>query len=409
MDAVADKLNLPDVKPRCMDIMVSNFTEVSQLKDFMSMSDAEVQDYFGAVIGSDIHSDGILNGIMRWISHDAENRLIHLEDQLKQVELSNCSVQGIADVMRTYKTLVVSNMDVFTMLMDAIKENSAKQEKKQLPKAKPSGEYELVVVGGNVDSDVNRECYRLDQSKQMAKLCDIPYDLKKRHSVCKTSQGFVITGGEGSDLCVMYIAATKSWVRLENMRNQRYCDGSICAKDVLYVLGGWSSDCKDNSVHYLALEGGSWQLGPSLPNVIIWPKVTNVNDNVYVLDTGSSDFLQLNFDRSIWIKQAPFPCQCTGTSVTSTNGQVVVAGGLDKRCGWCNPATNAWSMGQQTLHSHTYGSFVPYDKKLLLLGGFDTVAIEELSIEDGSWSVSDIKMPAQLMNHVSLVLDIPED
>ena len=145
---LVDKLNLPDVKALCMDIMVSNFPEVSQQKDFLTMSDTEVQDYFGAVIGSDINVDNILDSTMRWISHDAENRLIHLEDLLKLIELNNCSVQGIADVMQAYKVLVVSNMDVFTMSMDAIKENSAKQEK-QLTKAPINNT--LIIVGGKVN------------------------------------------------------------------------------------------------------------------------------------------------------------------------------------------------------------------------------------------------------------------
>ena len=147
---LADKLNLPDVKPRCMDIMVSNFPEVSHLKDFLSMSDTEVQDYFGAMTGSDVHSDNILKGIMRWISHDAENRLVHLEDLLKQIELSNCSVQALADVMQTYKVLVVSNMDVFTMLMDAIKQTSAKQEKQLLKTKAPIQNQKicLLLLGG---------------------------------------------------------------------------------------------------------------------------------------------------------------------------------------------------------------------------------------------------------------------
>ena len=151
---LADKLNLPDVKPLCMDMMVSNFPEVSQQKDFLALSDTEVQDYFGAVNTSDINSDDILNSTMTWINHDAENRLIHLEDLLKQVELSNCSVQALADVMRTYKVLVVSNMDVFTMLMDAIKENSAKQEEKQLLKTKAPIKKTLVIVGGQINGHV---------------------------------------------------------------------------------------------------------------------------------------------------------------------------------------------------------------------------------------------------------------
>ena len=177
---------------------------------------------------------------------------------------------------------------------------------------------------------MNKVCYKLDQSKQMVKMCHIPVDLKPRHSVCKTQLGFALTGGENSSLCMMFIASSKSWVRLQDLMHERYCHGSISVRNVLYVLAGWDANNKIESVHYLEIKRGSWQHGPDLPCVMVWPNVASVNDSIYVLDTDTRQFWGLNFDRNMWIKQASFPGQCVGTGMASVNGQLLVAGGSRK-------------------------------------------------------------------------------
>ena len=260
-----------------------------------------------------------------------------------------------------------------------------------------------------MNDEVNKVCYKLDQSKQMVKLCDIPVDLKQRHSICETNVGFALTGGESSDLCMMFIASSKFWVRLQNMIRKRYSHGSICVRDVLYVIAGWESNNKAKSVHYLEIKRGSWQHGPDLPCVMVWPNVASVNDRIYVLNPETRQFWGLDFDRNMWVEKASFPTQCIGTRMASVNGQLLVAGGLERLCAWYTPGTNTWCQGQQPNVPHSYGSLAHCNDKILLLGGIDRDEVEELIIEDGSWSVTDINMPAKLYLHFALMLDIPQD
>ena len=96
--------------------------------------------------------------------------------------------------------------------------------------------------------------------------------------------------------------------------------------------------------------------------------------------------------------------------MTSVNGQLVVAGGRNfSVCAWYNPATNTWCQGQQPRVRHNYGCLVHCADKVLLLGGAAFENIAELSLDNRSWSVRDIKVPGKLKLYFAVMLDIPQD
>ena len=133
-------------------------------------------------------------------------------------------------------------------------------------KSKPT----IMVIGGEVDEELSPVCWSITETDQFEEFCEISFvDFKHRHSICKTPQGFVITGGVYSDLSMMFLAASRSWIRMQNMPNKRHAHGSICVKGLLLVCGGcrWlnGSWCDGCDVNFLMTdEGGNWQKGPDL-------------------------------------------------------------------------------------------------------------------------------------------------
>ena len=269
----------------------------------------------------------------------------------------------------------------------------------------------VVIVGGDINYAVNRMCWKLDEKKQIEELCQIPVDdLARYHSVCKTLHGFVITGGLESDLCLMFMIVTRSWIRMQNMRKARRIHGSICVKSILFVMGGYQDGKKTNSVEMMPLEGGCWQDGPNMPIAVDYPKVANTNESVYVLDEDTGKLLHLDVNRKIWSTRAPFPWgRCPGVSMVSAQDKFFLAGGSDRVCASYNTASNTWFMLQQPLQKHKYGTLVHYDNALILLGGslFDgTEEVEEYYIEDDSWSMCNFRIPAGLHDHYALLLEM---
>ena len=273
----------------------------------------------------------------------------------------------------------------------------------------------VVIVGGQEGETVSDVCWKVDQSEAIVQFCDIPIaDLETRCSVCKLPQGFVITGGADSCLCIMFIASTKSWVRLQDILEERQCHGSVCVNEVLYVLGGYLGEDNQhsNSVDSMVIKNGNWESGPNLPLVVKFPKVSNCHESVYLLDAeGSKKLFHLDVTIDVWHELAPLPVEqgCYGISMTSANSRLLVAGGENMICAWFSMDTNTWSTGKQPLREHDYGSLAHFNGKFLLLGGYfegGTDEAEMYDIEEGNWTLCTYKMPRKRRLHHALLLKV---
>ena len=404
-----NELDIADFKAQCEEIIAGHLAEIASHRDFLAMNYTEVGDCLSGVSKSETahDEDDIVKAAMQWVSQDTEDRVTHMENLLKGIKLENCSHTALLDIMKTYKTPIVASMNVYERLIEALQQIT-KDFTNFPPKFKSNVKEMLVIIGGQVSEKVSPTCYYLDSSNQIVELCKIPFfDLGVRHSVCAIPGGFAITGGEDSNLCIMYITATKSWTRLQKLRRKRYAHGSICIRGVIFLCGGQISDNHSQSVDCLALEDGRWQNGPELPMGVYLPRVAQIKDIIYLLDSqNSKQLVQLNPESNAWVRRAMPPNEvCYEVSMTSVNDMLCMAGkqGDDRICAWYNPATDAWSKGQQPLLSHCGGALIHHNNKVILLGG-RTDEVEELNIETGKWSVSSIKLPAPLYLPHSLVL-----
>ena len=386
----ASKMKYDAIKRQCEEIVAANFKQISQQIDFLNLDLKEV-DYCVSDICSDtVDSDDILDAVMRWTGH-ADERVENTDDLLQKVKLNKCSVQGITNAMGSYEPLLDKIPAVCKLLLKTLANIAGEISKKMTDT--------LIIVGGQVDQTVSDACWKVDQSDAIVQFCDIPIDeLKAKHSVCKIPQGFVITGGVGSCLCIMFIASTKSWVRLQDILEDRQCHGSVCVNEVLYILGGYLGEYNEgrtytSSVDSMVMKDGSWENGPDLPLVARFPKVSNCDESVYLLDAEDSKKLfRLNVTTNVWHDLAPLPVgkKCHGVSMTVTNRRLLVAGGQSMICAWFNIDTNTWNTGAQPLREHEYGSLTYYNGKFLLLGGCFTCGSDEVEMydmEEDNWSL----------------------
>ena len=411
---LGNQLDITDFKAKCEEIIAGHLAELSSHRDFLAMTHAEVKDCLSGVSKSEAthDDDEVLKAAMHWVNEDTEERLTHLENLLKEIQLENCSHQAITDVMKTYKTPIVASTNVYELLIEALQQIATKDCEKLSRKSKAKVKEMLVIIGGDVGGQVSRVCWHLHSSNQIMELCKIPFNgLACLHSICATSSGFTITGGKNSDLCIMYNAMTKIWSKLQNLRAKRNSHASVCITGVLFVFGGEISGQDSKSVDCLALEDGQWENGPELAVAVRLPIVAQIKGIVYLLEcTNTRQLLKLDPESNTWIRLASPPDgDYSVASMTAANGQLCVASGCLQRChcAWYNPATNAWCKAQQPLKAHDWGSLVHHDNKIIHLGGRIN-DVEELSIETGTWSVSSIKLPVKLQNHQALVLDIPQ-
>ena len=406
----ASKMNYISIKEQCEVMMAAKFEEISEQIDFLNLDLNDLNHYILDICSDTVNSDDTLDILIRWVSHD-EERITFLEDLLATVQSSKCSEERIHIVVKTHEAL----FDKVPMAYKLLLQTSADATTETSETLTDS----VVVVGGQQGDEASEVCWKVNNSAEIVQLCDIPGDdLGINASVCMAPQGFVVTGGSGSSMCIIFMASTRSWIRLPDMLTTRRCHGTICIHQVLYVLGGCVGIGSDDSepstsVDSLAMERGVWVNGPGLPQSVKFPKVSNLGDRVYLLDQTSSQLVCLDIDKKAWRSLSPLPVKgdCRGVSMASAREWLFVAGGLCKICSWYKPETNTWCMGQQPLKQHKYGALAYNNDKILLLGGSymgGTDEVEEYDIDENKWSVCSYKMPEKLYRHHAVVLSMSE-
>ena len=402
----AQKMNYSYIKFHCEDIMAADFDHISQQTDFLNLDLIEIQGYTSEICHDKVEMDSVLDATMRWVNNE-EERVTHMEGLLHKIQLTACSADGIKTALQIHESLLDKMPMVYKLLSNTladIKTDSSKALTQM-----------FILVGGQDGDEVNRICWKHDKSG-FETFCEISNDdISCKSSVCKIPQGFAVTGGFASDCCVAFIASLKMWCKLQNLQTRRQGHGSICVSGVLYVLGGFQngSTVNSNSVDSMKIGDGPWQNEPDLPFGVKFPKVADVDDTLFLLDSEATNkLLCLDVAEKTWIEQEslPFEEHYAGLSVTSAWGRLYAAGGRRRMCAWYDPATNTWCMGQQPLQKHKYGALVCHNDRLFLLGGnFQGCdgEVEEYDMEEDTWMVCSYKMPRKLRHHYAFVVDIP--
>ena len=261
----AAKMNYDTIKDKCEEIMIVNFKQISQQADFLALDLREVQYYLSDICSDSVHSDDTVDAVIRWAGHN-EERISLLQDLMPNIQLNQCSDEGIEEITKIHESLLDKTPMVYKLLLKTSASIRAATAK--------SVTDTVVIVGGEEGEEVSPVCWKVDQSNEVVHLCDIPAsDLTRRLSVCVIPNGFVLTGGANKFLCMMFFATTKSWVRMQDMLKVRQCHGSISVNGFLYVLGGYvdNDDDPSDSVDLIMVECGSWQNGPNIPLAVkLW-------------------------------------------------------------------------------------------------------------------------------------------
>ena len=399
------KMNYGTIKEPCEELMAANIIQISHQIDFLNLDLYEMQHYVGDICRGNVKSDSIVDGLMRWVNHDDE-RVPYLEDLLNKHQLNKCSADGLKNAMDSCDSLLDKTPMAYKLLLTSLASITTHTDT-------------VLVIGGEEGDQVSHVCWKVEHPNEIVHMCGIPDGgCVENCSVCKVPHGFVISGGVDSCLCMMFIASTKSWVRLGDLLVQRQCHGFICVKDILYVLGGYLGKYKQDisnpsdSVHLMVMEDGNWISGPPMPLAVTFTKVSNLDNKIYLLDENSTQLLCLDTDKSVWKRLASLSTEeeyCVGASMTSAQGRLFVAGGESMICAWFEPKINTWCTGQQPIHQHKHGALAHHSEKLLLLGGNlngGTDAVEEYDIEENKWTVCSYKMPKKIYCHHAVVLNV---
>ena len=404
---LAVKLDIEELKFKCVEIMSSSLAEVSRFAEFQDLSFTEVNSFMSSMKETDADHDDVLEASMEWINAKPIERVNYMEELLQKIQLSECSVECLENEMETHEDLFMRFPAGYRLINKALlklmKETGVRQKWSVKEKSQPM----VVVIGGQRGYNyVNKVCWKLNACLQLEELCKIPSH-SMRFGACKIPDGFVLTGGVDNTLCSMYLLSTNTWKQLKDMKSARCNHGSIFTNGKIFVFGGGNRTMsKSASVHSLALDGNSWTEETELPIEVHRPEVATTENNIFLLDITTNHLLHLDMNTRTWsCRQGP-SLLCGGARMVVVSGQLLVAGGCHRIAAQYDYETNTWCSLKSPTLSHNYGALASLNKTWYLIGGSDEDRVEEYNTDTKVWSVCDMRMPNKFLDLRALVLDI---
>ena len=405
----AGKMELQDLLSQCSKMMIDSFHEVYKTKDFLALNFTELSSYLGDIKDKkSIDPDDVLSAVLLWASHDSSARSPLLDDLIQNIALQKCSLQCFKEVKEKHADVLNLNTTAYAKLFDsAVKAGMMTNVRKQRGGWKSLSQLPVILGGGMNICDMNADCWCVDSSGSVSDFCKIPAEFSRlRSSFCKTPEGFILTGGEGSVTNAMYITSKKTWKKLKQLTSKRSCHASIFLHGLLIVMGGRVNGFKSNTVEFYNVEHDTWQYGPFLPIEVEHPIVSSCADEIFLFDTEQASLYRMRH-RVFWQKKTPPPHgNYTGSKMVSVNeNQLCVVGGDNSVHVWYTISTDTWRVAAKPLLEHDHGAVLHINNKLILLGGHFKDDVEEYDMEAKSWSVCGWKIPKPVGRLTGLMLD----
>ena len=395
---LADNLNISELKAKSSEFLSSSLADVSKGSEFLELSFTEVSSCISGAQEAGADTDDLLEATTNWVDHKQTTRQDYIADMLEKIDLTRCSVECLNTVINNQKDLLQAQPDALRKLTMSLIQIASQATGNVRKKKNKSKDPIIVVISGQERGTAHNDCWHLDKSMNFGDLCQLAFRFCF-HSVCQIPGGFVVTGGQGNNLCAMFMLSTKSWKQLENLPAPRDCHGSICMKGKIYLLGGSPSESA-SSVISLDLDGREWHQEPGIPVRVVCPQVASVDSSIFLFDAClSQQLLQLNMITKTWSTKAKPPKKVyKGACMISVKDQLLISGGNKKAFAWYNPSTDTWATGKAPTLGHYLGALVHHDRKVYLIGGEAEDRVEEYDLDTKAWSICDARLPKKLLN-----------
>ena len=163
---LADRLDIEELKAKCVEVMSSSLSEVSRFKEFQELSFNEVNSFISSAQETDVDPDDLLEASMEWVNSKPSQRIDCMEELLEKIQLLECSVECLENEIETHEELFVScplvNSHIMKILLHMAKQEGVR--KKRGTNLKRNVKAIMFVVGGEGGGGLNKVCWELSAS-----------------------------------------------------------------------------------------------------------------------------------------------------------------------------------------------------------------------------------------------------
>ncbi|NXX78619.1 KLH10 protein, partial [Urocolius indicus] len=337
---------LPELREEAFMFILHHFEDVA--KESPEFGDLSIGDLERIIERDELnvtHEETVFKAIVKWISHDPQNRKQHIAVLLSKVRLGLVNEENL---MRNIKkhNYVQGNEECKALIISTL-----------------------------------TYMYNLNQQGTS---CPKPASLLSRRRLPFTVL-FAIGGwseGSPTNAVETYDTRADNWMMLRDMEEDPIAyHGAAYLKGFIYIIGGFDSIDYFNNVKRFDLLQKKWQQVAPMHSRRCYVSVAVLDGFIYAMG-GFDGHMRLNTaeqyepETNQWTLIAPMHEQRSDASATTLNGKVYICGGFNGHeclitAEAYNPMTRQWSLITPMRSRRSGVGVIAYRDKVYAVGGFD--------------------------------------
>ncbi|XP_013858832.1 kelch-like protein 38 [Austrofundulus limnaeus] len=354
MIRLSDIMNCNSLRDKAKEMAMRSFSDVSVSEDLCELS---LQELMGYLDDDSLcaEEEQVFETLVAWIHHDPISRCGAISDLFKKVRLRYIHptylFQFIAnDPLIQSSTLCTELIESVRRLMFSVGIKSDKDFSMDSLWAAPrrcTYDDMLLVVGGRKNNELtSREALAFNEkSQKWLQLAKLPVSLYKAsyvalHSVLYVLGGWMINTKDNQVSRTVYTLSLKTnqWRTAEPMLQPHFAHHSVSYLHFIFVLGGLGPDRRlTDSVERYNSMFNQWEWMTPMPEAVLHPAVTAVNHRIYVF--GGEDAMQnpvrliqvYHIGRNMWSKMENRTVKNVSAPAVALEDKIYIVGGYTRR------------------------------------------------------------------------------
>ena len=232
-----------------LEFILENFDMVFKHDEFLRL---EFQDLYSLISNENLkveNEDNACRAALRWVNADTENRREYMPEILKELRLSQVSLEFILEEIFT-SPYVYQNEKCAEMVKNAIKYHAMPESRQMFQSTKvrlrnASDKIALTWVLGkrqvNYGDFVTEFIGHSEKDNIWYSLCTAPADLGDDFAACSVGDDLFVSGGTSKPNCLYQFSAKMcKWIEKPQMSHGRYRHSMAAVNKTLYVFGGYN-------------------------------------------------------------------------------------------------------------------------------------------------------------------------
>ncbi len=398
---IAKTTSLTDLADKAWQVMLKEFTEISQLDSFKEMSETEVQEYIRDEGLGIVNQNPVFEAVVTWVRHDEKSRKATFDYLMDNINLSLCSPSFLGNVVRMEP--LIKTVNGLQKLSDAQHHFLSTNAMQQSTASRGCGEENALVA---VCKD---NCWILKSGE--VEWVNVRSSVGKRldfSRACMTVDGILLTGGytpngQASKICWKFSFDTLDWVAVSHLNVARYSHTTVSVGNRVYVIAGYDSNGKHlYDVEFLDETTAKWHDSRKIVRGLYCHVGVAYEHFAYVFGGHgtagkSKETLILDTKCHRWSRKADISIFCHRGSSVVYKDRIYVLGGAENCCLSYDPDQDQWKTHCRPAVNHDRASAVVWKDRILLCGGTDTSVIEEYNPVTDTWSMWRFPLPEKAL------------